>query len=112
MASNMGISGTIGVISDPNQNLQAYTTSAVESMSGQIFINMNGFFIQSGNYYDIQSILYHEKHHSETMGDAGTLQSEFYALQTEMSLSSFSLTSPEYQADVRRRYDELYDLLY
>lgn len=46
------------------------------------------------------------------MGDAGTLQSEFYALQTEMSLSSFSLTSPEYQADVRRRYDELYDLLY
>ena len=44
MASNMGISGTIGVISDPNQNLQAYTTSAVESMSGQIFINMNGFY--------------------------------------------------------------------
>jgi len=112
MAFDMGISGTIGVISDPSQNLQAYTTGTVESISGQIFINMNGFFIQSGNYYDLQSILYHEKQHSETMGDAGTLQSEFYALQTEMSLSSFALTSPEYQADARRRYDELYDLLH
>ncbi|HMM16930.1 MAG TPA: hypothetical protein PKC47_05300 [Petrimonas sp.] len=112
IASGIGISGTIGVISDPNYNLQAMTSGTTQDLSGQILVNLNGFFIQSGNYYDIQSILYHEKQHSETMGDGGTLQSEFDALQTEMSLSSFALTSPEYQADARRRYEELYDLLY
>src|SRR5690606_5537022 len=83
IASGIGISGTIGVISDPNYNLQAMTSGTTQDLSGQILVNLNGFFIQSGNYYDIQSILYHEKQHSETMGDGGTLQSEFDALQTE-----------------------------
>ncbi|MFA7492263.1 MAG: hypothetical protein WCZ43_01955 [Proteiniphilum sp.] len=103
IASSIGISGAIGV------TYRSGTAAWVDS-SGQIFFNNASNIFDEANYYDILSVLNHEHHHQMTMYDHGTTGSEIAALEYEMSLSTFHLTSPEYQSDTLALYNRLKNL--
>lgn len=103
IASGVGIAGAIAI--DNRPGVIAWVNS-----NGQVFFNMGSSVLQSGNYYDILSVLNHENHHQQTMYDHGSIESEIAALEYEMALSTFHLTSPEYRSATISEYNRLKNL--
>lgn len=100
------IGKSVGINGDINIGFRQGTVAWVDS-SGCVFFNMASDVFDNANYYDILSVLNHENHHQKTPHDFGTTGSELAALEYEMSLSTFQLTSQQYQNSTIAYYNSL-----
>lgn len=100
---NIGIVGAIGITYD--NRIYAYH----DPSNGRINVNYNGDLVTNNNYYDIVSVLRHEKYHQMTIGYSTTWeQNEYQAYIYQMNDPSFQNVSWNERNEIVTNYGLLH----